>query len=491
MAAETAAEAVPMEQPLVSPQVVGNAFVQQYYHILHHSPELVYRFYQDGSKLGRPEEDGSMSITTTMLAINEKILSLNYADITVEIKTVDAQESFKGGVTVLVTGCLTGQDTPVRNFTQSFFLAPQDKGFFVLNDMFRYVKVSNQDDRSHIPMADTMDTVPIEQNQFPAQETLISDESTPSAEGDEVNGGEVFNPHEDQNVPIVEEEEPVAEVVNEPQDVSAPEVVEPMPVPINEAVPKKSYAKIVIELKESAATFSPPPAPVNRNPAVKHTERMHQQPAPAVVLDSSASVDNLNNQEGEAEGYSIYIRGLPMHANKAMVEEVFKNFGPIKDEGIQVRSHRGFCFGFVEFEEPNAVQKAIEASPVAIGGRQAVVEEKRSTSSRGNNRRFLPGRGSMYRSEGVRGRGYGGGGGGRGGHNRGEFNSGRNEFNNHRSGGGGGGTRGGSSNRGNDGYYWSDHGGNNYGGGRVNRDGGEGMPYGNAKNMAPRVPATA
>ncbi|KAK7244494.1 hypothetical protein RIF29_39317 [Crotalaria pallida] len=30
-------------------QVVGNAFVEQYYHILHHSPELVYRFYHDSS----------------------------------------------------------------------------------------------------------------------------------------------------------------------------------------------------------------------------------------------------------------------------------------------------------------------------------------------------------------------------------------------------------------------------------------------------------
>lgn len=40
--------------------------MQQYYHILHHSPGLVFRFYQDISKLGRPEEDGSMGITTTM-----------------------------------------------------------------------------------------------------------------------------------------------------------------------------------------------------------------------------------------------------------------------------------------------------------------------------------------------------------------------------------------------------------------------------------------
>jgi hypothetical protein len=41
---------------------------------------------------------------------------------------------------VLVTGCLTGKDNLRRKFAQSFFLAPQDNGFFVLNDVFRYVE---------------------------------------------------------------------------------------------------------------------------------------------------------------------------------------------------------------------------------------------------------------------------------------------------------------------------------------------------------------
>lgn len=49
-----------------SAQVVGNAFVEQYYHILHHSPELVYRFYQDSSVLSRPDSNGVMNSVTTM-----------------------------------------------------------------------------------------------------------------------------------------------------------------------------------------------------------------------------------------------------------------------------------------------------------------------------------------------------------------------------------------------------------------------------------------
>lgn len=40
---------------------------------------------------------------------------------------------------VLVTGCLTGKDKVGKKFTQSFFLARQEKGYFVRNDVFRFV----------------------------------------------------------------------------------------------------------------------------------------------------------------------------------------------------------------------------------------------------------------------------------------------------------------------------------------------------------------
>ena len=52
--------------PTPSAQVVGNAFVGQYYHILHHSPQLVHRFYQDTSLLSRPDGNGVMTTVTSM-----------------------------------------------------------------------------------------------------------------------------------------------------------------------------------------------------------------------------------------------------------------------------------------------------------------------------------------------------------------------------------------------------------------------------------------
>lgn len=61
MALETA---TPPATP--SAQVVGNAFVEQYYHILYTSPELAHRFYHDSSVLSRPDSNGVMTSVTTM-----------------------------------------------------------------------------------------------------------------------------------------------------------------------------------------------------------------------------------------------------------------------------------------------------------------------------------------------------------------------------------------------------------------------------------------
>lgn len=71
--------------------------------------------------------------------INKKILSLGYDEFSAEIISVDAQESFGGGVLILVTGFMIGNNNMRQKFTQCFFLAPQEKGYFVLNDVFRYV----------------------------------------------------------------------------------------------------------------------------------------------------------------------------------------------------------------------------------------------------------------------------------------------------------------------------------------------------------------
>lgn len=79
-----------------------------------------------------------------MKDINEKILSMDYSEYRTQIKTVDAQETLNGGVLLLVTGYLFGNDNVRRDFTQSFLLATQETGYYVLNDIFRFVEEAEQ-----------------------------------------------------------------------------------------------------------------------------------------------------------------------------------------------------------------------------------------------------------------------------------------------------------------------------------------------------------
>nr|CAD1839094.1 unnamed protein product [Ananas comosus var. bracteatus] len=393
---------------------VGHAFVHQYYHILHQSPELVYRFYQEDSRLDRPGTDGTVSSVSTLDAINEKIVSMDYHGVKAKIISIDAQESHNKGVLVLVTGYLTGKDSLRRHFTQSFFLATQDKGYYVLNDIFRYIKEANEQQETHGSENGVSDAPPL------AHEQQVNGKSVINTVEDETNEVEVYNPPQNGEGLVVEEEVPDDEVINE-----APVTMQAVTADSSSAIaastaaheeaPKKSYASIVKVMKENPAPISTP-IPTSTRPAPLNAEKVAPAPTPAPAKDNSSvslnAAETYNTQETEDDGYSIYIKNLPLNATPAQLEEQFKKFGPIKPGGIQVRSHKqqGFCYGFVEFEVAIAVQSAIEASPVMIGGRQAYVEEKRPTASRVSSRGRFTSRGGGFRNEGGRGRGpYGGG----------------------------------------------------------------------------------
>jgi hypothetical protein len=70
--------------------------------------------------------------------IHALVMSLNYTGI--EIKTAHSLESWSGGVIVMVSGSVQSKDNHRRKFMQTFFLAPQEKGYFVLNDIFHFVE---------------------------------------------------------------------------------------------------------------------------------------------------------------------------------------------------------------------------------------------------------------------------------------------------------------------------------------------------------------
>lgn len=88
-------------------------------------------------------------------------MSLNFTGI--EIKTINSLESWSGGVLVVVSGSVKSTDFVAgRKFVQTFFLAPQEKGYFVLNDMFHFA----DEDLAH------QSCVPVSQHNVDYQPTM-------------------------------------------------------------------------------------------------------------------------------------------------------------------------------------------------------------------------------------------------------------------------------------------------------------------------------
>ncbi|SCZ93114.1 BZ3500_MvSof-1268-A1-R1_Chr6-2g08470 [Microbotryum saponariae] len=78
--------------------------------------------------------------------IHHKLMSLKFEDCKVYISNVDSQSSAEGGIIVQVIGEQSNHGGPWRKFSQTFFLAEQPNGYFVLNDICRYIKEEGDDD---------------------------------------------------------------------------------------------------------------------------------------------------------------------------------------------------------------------------------------------------------------------------------------------------------------------------------------------------------
>ncbi|KAL6294856.1 hypothetical protein ACE6H2_002998 [Prunus campanulata] len=381
-------------------ETVGHAFVKQYYDLFC-KPEYLHKFYQESSVLSRPEPDGkALKTVTTVQDINSMILSLDYNNYHVQILSADYQFSLNGGVIILVTGHLTGKDNVQRKFTQTFFLAPQDTGFFVLNDIFKYVDgvVENIVVDQSTPEASLAPNHVVTEPSAVADQPVLN--QTTSVEVNNTNGRELNNTHRKEAIYVLEnvqetvtENSVVAENPVESRQNVAPQVTEAAASNTQKDAPKKSFASVVNALNGNNAPF------LMRTRPTKPVEQPREPVTPEALPPRNNSAPEKNNVPA-GKSYAIFVAKLPMNATVEELEKVFKQFGPIKRDGIQVRSNKqqGTCFGFVEFESAKAMKSALEAS-VKYGNFELRVEERRA-NERG---RYPSGRGG-YRNDNFRGR---------------------------------------------------------------------------------------
>lgn len=133
-------------QPEISKDEVGWYFVEQYYTTLSRSPEKLYLFYNKRSQLVSGNETEKVDVCVGQRAINDKIKELDFQDCKVRVTNVDSQAS-DSNIVIQVIGEISNKSKPHRKFTQTFVLATQTNGYFVLNDIFRYL-IEEEDEQA-------------------------------------------------------------------------------------------------------------------------------------------------------------------------------------------------------------------------------------------------------------------------------------------------------------------------------------------------------
>lgn len=269
----TSASATTTTPAKVVPSEVGWQFVPQYYTFMNKHPARLHCFYTKNSTFihGTEGEDGKPCYGQQ--EIHNKILSIGFQDCKVFIHSVDAQSSANGGIIIQVIGEMSNNAEPWRKFAQTFFLAEQPHGYFVLNDIFRFLKEETADEESSEAGAAYEHTEPVAEPVAPPQEVLVPEqpvaevaapEPAPVTNGvhehDEVEQAAPVEP-----TPVEEPVETIAEVPSEPparEPSPPPRALTPVqtPTPAPEVVTPAPAEK-------SAEPTPPPPAPAQTSVA--------------------------------------------------------------------------------------------------------------------------------------------------------------------------------------------------------------------------------
>lgn len=417
----------------VTASQVGSYFVGQYYQVLQKQRDLVHQFYTDISTMLRV--DGTNSETAVgMLQIHTVIMALNFTEI--EIKTAHSLDSWNGGVLTMVSGSVQTKDyAGRRNFAQSFFLAPQEKGYFVLSDIFHFLAEEQihphpSDMATHSQFDSTLDTSTSYQepvsDYLQGGETQARDfEDSANAEENDSADQYIHSEQQEQHYPEIDEVEPPTHALEEFHlEEAAPAYLSEMsstmqeyaPIPVEEPVgepPKKTYASILARGQSAAAPQQSVSKGVPPTSEWNHAQQPSQQAYPSLRSGSERSnaepVEDASFEEGE--GVSVYVRNLSSTVTASEIEQELKQFGRIKPDGvaIRVRQDIGVCYAFVEFEDATGAQIAIQSSPVQLNGRAVHIEERRPNPSGVRGRgRGARGRGG-YQTDASRGGRFAGG----------------------------------------------------------------------------------
>ncbi|KAF9010020.1 hypothetical protein BDQ17DRAFT_1397502 [Cyathus striatus] len=269
----------------VVPSEVGWQFVPQYYTFVNKQPNRLHCFYTKASTFIHGTEGEEVKPCFGQQEIHNKITSIGFQDCKVFIHSVDAQSSANGGIIIQVIGEMSNHGDPWRKFVQTFFLAEQPNGYFVLNDIFRFLKEETVEGDD---VSETAEQPLAQAEPTPAPAAPVPQPAAPAAEPAPPAPVPVEPPREPTPppaqpaaapVPAPADEEPTTDV---PEPAAAPSEPTPAPEPEQALEPTPEPAAVAPQTNgihpAPEEKPAPTPAPAQEKPAPPPAPVQQQQP---------------------------------------------------------------------------------------------------------------------------------------------------------------------------------------------------------------------
>ncbi|PHH64706.1 hypothetical protein CDD81_4147 [Ophiocordyceps australis] len=274
-------------------------FVEQYYTTLSKSPEKLHLFYGKRSQFVYGLEAEIANVAVGRQAIQDRIKLLDFQDCKVRISNVDSQASFDN-IVIQVIGETSNKAAEPKKYVQTFVLAQQPSGYFVLNDILRYIDEGTEEIAEPVPAICAEEQAAVSDAPLPVEDmsshpvavceeandldTSVVDQKLEkvSQSDAKVNGDDAQASTEATKAPETKAAEPAPAPVTDP-DVTAQELAEedakepekpqepsPTPVSVVKSAPLAQPATQALSepaAPQTTAAQAPPP-PATSEPAL-------------------------------------------------------------------------------------------------------------------------------------------------------------------------------------------------------------------------------
>ncbi|KAJ2059217.1 hypothetical protein GGI17_004526 [Coemansia sp. S146] len=407
--------AVGAEARMVVIQEIGWMFAQEYYTIMNSDPKLLHMFYGRKSTCIHGTEGEVVKQTNGQQDIEALIASEEFKDCKVLVANVDTLPSVDGTIVVQVIGEMSNNGQSSRRFAQTFLLVEQPGGYYLHNDILRYLK----DDLEEREPATAPVSASVAEAEAPAVAASLEADSVVAPaiavctkKDEKVDADEPIKPADAPSAtdaaaavaevltPAVEIKAAVAEAVAAPVTaapaaVSTPTNAKPEPKP--KASREKPAASEAPKAEKPAAPVPSKPtswANLAANDSSKWGNTISKvggTVAPAAVVSgagAAAGSDPSSRVSTPASGareprrkdvFSVFLKNVPRGSPINAIKFACRGFGQL----VYVDYNSSKTSAIVDFGTEAARQAALNAGTVMITGVHVTIEERRNRQPSG------------------------------------------------------------------------------------------------------------